>query len=82
MQPVDGLVQAVMLLLWSGAVIYVQYKQSQQEKKEKPTLMFKPTDVGDMFKPKNFSIPVRVDGDRAMDQELGVAYIRNAKGST
>ena len=32
MQPVDGLVQAVMLLLWSGAVIYVQYKQGQQEK--------------------------------------------------
>ena len=80
MQPVDGLVQAVMLLLWSGAVIYVQYKHSQQEKQEEST---KPTVVNyTMVKPKNFSIPVRVDGDRAMDQELGVAYIRNAKGST
>lgn len=79
MQPVDGLVQAVMLLLWSGAVIYVQYKQGQQEKEGQQEEGGKQPQA---FKPRNFSIPVRVDGDRAMDQELGVAYIRNAKGST
>ena len=73
-----------MLLLWSGAVICVQYKQSQEDKQSQVDKQSKVDEQkqGRSIEPQAFSIPVRVPEDRAMDQELGVAYIRNAKGYT
>ena len=79
MQPEDGLVQAVMFLLWAFAVIYAQYKEYKENKESTPD---KGNYTLQAFRKKNFSIPVRRDSGRAVDQELGVAYIRNAKGST